>query len=120
MTTKKKSAGSIYATGAAARALFDAMTVPRTAAKKREPTAAYIEEIDTDPGDSDSLRRLRNLIDDKLGWRDFEQQERGNHEARLIEIATALAVLRRMWVGDDVDMGEATNAHDTLKTAVFP
>jgi len=45
---------------------------------------------DTDPEDSERLRRLRTIIDDQIGWDSFEDQEAGDYEARLQQVAKQL------------------------------
>jgi hypothetical protein len=52
------------------------------------------EGPDTDPGDSERLRRLRNIIDDKIGWACLKEEEDGDYEARLMDVAAILRQLR--------------------------
>jgi len=48
------------------------------------------EGPDTDPGDSKALSRLRSIIDDKIGWASLKEEEDGDYEARLHQVATQL------------------------------
>jgi hypothetical protein len=45
---------------------------------------------DTDPEDSDRLRRLREIIDTEIGWANQADEEAGDYEARLHEVALEL------------------------------
>jgi hypothetical protein len=49
---------------------------------------------DVDPGDSERLRRLREIIDTEIGWASPEDEEAGDYEARLREVAEELKALR--------------------------
>jgi hypothetical protein len=46
---------------------------------------------DVDPGDSEALCRLRQIIDREIGWASLEAEEAGDYEARLRQIAHTLA-----------------------------
>lgn len=59
------------------------------------PAGAGPFDADIDPKDSESLRRLREIIDSELGWATSEDEERGDYEARLREVAEELRALRR-------------------------
>jgi hypothetical protein len=58
------------------------------------PESAGPFSHDVDPGDSDSLRRLREIIDLELGWASPEDEEAGDYEGRLRQVALELARLR--------------------------
>ncbi len=45
---------------------------------------------DADPEDSERLRRLRSIIDEELGWVTLADEEAGDYEARLHQVATQL------------------------------
>ena len=96
-----------------AEAAFDADRPPTRPVVLKHPEGDWSND-DVDPRDSESLRRLRNLIDDKLGWRDVEQQEGGDYEARIVEIGEALKAWREAAI--------VSNEHPlaVLQTAVFP
>jgi hypothetical protein len=49
---------------------------------------------DTDPEDSERLRRLREIIDTEIGWANQADEEAGDYEARLHEVALELKRLR--------------------------
>jgi len=49
------------------------------------------EGPDVDPADSEALSRLRSIIDQEIGWSSFEDEEAGDYEVRLREVAKALA-----------------------------
>jgi hypothetical protein len=49
---------------------------------------------DADPGDSERLRRLREIIDTELGWANQADEEAGDYEARLREVARELRTYR--------------------------
>lgn len=49
---------------------------------------------DVDPKDSESLRRLREIIDSEIGWASPEDEEAGDYEIRLKQVARELGALR--------------------------
>jgi len=49
---------------------------------------------DVDPADSDSLRRLREIIDTEIGWNSEDDEEGGDYERRLRDVAAELRRLR--------------------------
>lgn len=73
------------------------MSRPRTRPvrlKHPPPPGAGPFAQDLDPEDSERLRRLRSLIDSELGWASQDDEEAGDYEARLIEVAAELKRLR--------------------------
>lgn len=44
----------------------------------------------SDPKDSERLSELRSIIDDKIGWDNELQRDRGDYAARLREVAELL------------------------------
>lgn len=52
------------------------------------------EGPDVDPGDSVALSRLRSIIDREIGWASREDEEDGDYEARLMDVAVILRQLR--------------------------
>jgi len=48
------------------------------------------EGFDVDPADSEALCRLRQIIDQEIGWASLEDEEAGDYESRLHQVATQL------------------------------
>lgn len=48
---------------------------------------------DVDPEDSERLRRLRNIIDEEIGWSSKADEEGGDYESRLREVGLLLTKL---------------------------
>ena len=51
---------------------------------------------ETDPADSESLRRLRGIIDDRIGWKNQKEEDEGGYEQRLLQVAAELRELREL------------------------
>lgn len=64
--------------------------------KLRYPMPTDVGGFGVDPEDSERLRRLRSIIDDDIGWASPEEEEIGNYEARLRQIAAELPQLRAL------------------------
>jgi hypothetical protein len=54
------------------------------------PAAAGPFGPDVDPGDSERLQRLREIIDTEIGWANQADEEGGDYERRLHEVALEL------------------------------
>lgn len=95
---------------------------PRTRAvrlKHPMPAGAGPFDHDVDPKDSDSLRRLRQIIDTELGWASTEDEEAGDYEARLREVAAELRRLRPLG-GIRARLRTALSKVDALLTGGTP
>ena len=84
--------GPRASTAAALRAVGKEFPTREVNLKHPLPPGAgpFGEGPDTDPGDSEALMRLRNIIDDEIGWASPAEEEAGDYEGRLRQLARQL------------------------------
>ncbi len=79
------------------------MSKPKARTKRKAKRKPINEVIDGYPPfgvlhtDSSELLRLRQAIDDHLGWRNAEERESGNYVTRVQQVGTMLSFMRTQW-----------------------